>query len=62
MPGAAKIAADFSRLRRQRSFDFANVSLYYEYLRSMGLSSSGANADPIQKMLYVLSQEKSSAI
>jgi hypothetical protein len=62
MQDSVRMGADFFAFAAPRSFDFANVSLYYEYLRSMGLSSSGAGTDQIQKMLYVLNQEESFAI
>jgi hypothetical protein len=62
MQDSVKMAARHFPFAAPRSFDFANVSLYYEYLRSMGLSSSGAGTDQIRKMLYVFNQEERFAI
>ena len=56
-----RVAADFSLLDAPKSIDFANLSLYYESLRSISFNLLHVPA-PIKKMLYVFNQKKGFAI
>jgi hypothetical protein len=61
MQGLCEDCGRLFPLEAPKSFDFANLSLYYEYLRSIDAIFFHVPA-PIKKMLYVFNQEKGFAI
>jgi hypothetical protein len=61
MQGLREDSGRLFLLEAPKSFDFANLSLYYECLRSMDSIFNHVPA-PIKKMPYVFNQEKGFAI